>query len=188
MRSLRRHAPDQRGRGSTADAIALVRALRVVVSHEAVEGPLQSRAVGEVAAPEGHPPELLENRTLQPFDETVRPGTARFSAGVPETELTTGGIKRPLELRATVGEHTAHRPARALEVRHDDLTQERSGRPRRREPAAGRPSRTRWPASHAVICQTSLDWRASMFSSVTTPWRGWADTELAIALISASLG
>jgi hypothetical protein len=27
----------------------------------------------------------------------------------------------------------------------------------------------------------------SMFS-VTTPWRGWADTELAIALISASLG
>src|SRR2546425_2528615 len=53
MRSLRSHTPDQRGRGSTADAIALVRALRVVVPHEAVEGPLQSRAVGEVAAPEG---------------------------------------------------------------------------------------------------------------------------------------
>src|SRR5207253_10028202 len=32
-----------------------------------------------------------------------------------------------------------------------------------------------------------LDWRASMFS-VTTSLRGWADTELAIALISASLG
>jgi len=32
-----------------------------------------------------------------------------------------------------------------------------------------------------------LDWRASMFS-VTTSLRGWADTELAIARISASLG
>src|SRR6266403_2192388 len=96
MRSLRSHTPDQRSRGSTADAIALVRALRVVVAHEAVEGPLQSRAVGEVAAPERHPPELLENRTLQPFDETVRPSMARFSAGMPETELTTGGIKRPV--------------------------------------------------------------------------------------------
>ena len=127
MRSLRRHAPDQRGRGSTADTIALVRALRVVVPHEAVEGSLQSRAVGEVAAPERHPPEFLENRTLQPLDETVRPGMARFSAGVPETELTTGGIKGSLELRATVGEHTAHRPARALEVRDDDLAQERGG-------------------------------------------------------------
>src|SRR5438067_6449814 len=101
MRSLRSHTPDERGRGSAADAIGLVRALCVVVPHEAVEGPLQSRAVGEVAAPEGHPPELLENRTLQPFDETVRPGMARFSAGVPETELTTGGIKGSLELRAT---------------------------------------------------------------------------------------
>src|SRR5437764_5477721 len=112
MRSLRSHTPDERGRGSTADAIALVRALCVVVPHEAVEGPLQSRAVGEVAAPEGHTPELLENRTLQPFGETVRPGMARSGAGVPETELTTGGIKGSLELRATVGE-----PARALEGR-----------------------------------------------------------------------
>src|SRR2546425_8845480 len=142
MRSrLRRHAPDQSGRGSTADAITFVRARRVVVPHEAVEGPLQSRAVGEVAAPEGHPPELLENRTLQPFDETVRPGMARFSAGVPETELTTGGIKRPLELRATVGENTAHRPARALEVRDDDLAQERGG---------GRGVVSRQQASHPV--------------------------------------
>jgi hypothetical protein len=72
MRSLRRrHAPEERGRGATAEAVPLVRPLRVVVAHEAVVGPLQGRAVGEVAAPERHPPVLLENGALQPFDEAV---------------------------------------------------------------------------------------------------------------------
>ena len=42
MRSLRRrHAPDERGRGTTADAVALVGPLMVVVADEAVEGTLQ---------------------------------------------------------------------------------------------------------------------------------------------------
>src|SRR5262245_47880898 len=91
MRSLRRHhAPEERGRGAAADAVPLVRPLRVVVAHEAVEGPLQGRAAGEVAAPERHPPVLLENGALQPFDEAVGPGMARFRARVPEAELATG--------------------------------------------------------------------------------------------------
>ena len=78
MRSRRhRHAPDERGRGSTADAVALVRPLGVVVAHEAIEGALQSRAAREVASPEHHAPELLEDRALQPFDEAVGPGMAR---------------------------------------------------------------------------------------------------------------
>src|SRR5438067_694190 len=128
MRSPRwRHAPDQRGRRSSADAIALVRALGGVVPHEAVESALQRRATGEVAATEGHPPELLENRALQAFDEAVGPGMAGFRARVPETELATGDIKRALELGAAIGEDTAHWPPRALVVRHEDVVQERGG-------------------------------------------------------------
>src|SRR5207244_8455243 len=69
MTSRRHHAPDKSGRGSTANAIALVRALGVVVAHEAVEGPLQGHATGEVVPTEGHTPVLLENRALQPFDK-----------------------------------------------------------------------------------------------------------------------
>src|SRR5256885_13228462 len=73
MTSRRHHAPDKSGRGSTANAIALVRALGVVVAHEAVEGPLQGHATGEVVPTEGHTPVLLENRALQPFDKAVGP-------------------------------------------------------------------------------------------------------------------
>src|SRR4030095_3846520 len=123
----RRHTPDERGRGSTADAVALVRSLGVVIVHEAVEGALQGRAAGEVAAPEHHAPELLEDRALQPFDEAVGPGMAGFRTGVPKAELATGDIKGPLEFRPAVGEHTPHRPAGTLEVGHDDLAQERGG-------------------------------------------------------------
>src|SRR5882672_11933022 len=92
-----RHAPDERGRGSTAHAVALVRPLGVVVVHEAVEGALQGRAAREVASPKHHAPELLEDCALQPFDEAVGPGMAGFRAGVPEAELATDDIKGALE-------------------------------------------------------------------------------------------
>src|SRR5882724_7603241 len=127
MTSRCRHAPDQRGRSSTANAIALVRPLGVVVPHEAIEGPLQGRPRREVAAPEHHPPVLLENRTLQAFDEAVGPGVARFGARVPEAELAAGRIKRPLELGAAIREDAMHRPPGAPVVRDNDLAQERGG-------------------------------------------------------------
>src|SRR6266481_2795720 len=98
MTLLRRHSPDERGRGSTTHTIALVRALGVVVAHEVVESSLQGRTVGEVAAAERHTPELLEDRALQPFDEAVGPRMAGFRARVPHAELATGRIKRSLEL------------------------------------------------------------------------------------------
>src|SRR4029453_13600956 len=128
MKSLRRrHTPDERGRGSTADAVALVRSLGVVVVHEAIEGALQGRAAREVAAPELHAPELLEDRALQPFEEAVGPGMTGFRARVPQAQFSTGDIKGALEFRSAVGEHAPHRPAGALEVGHDDLAQERGG-------------------------------------------------------------
>src|SRR4029079_13603312 len=130
MRSLsRRHAPDERAWGTTADAVALVRPLGVVVAHKAVEGVLQSRAAREVAAPEHHAPELLEDRALQPFDEAVCPGMAGFRAGVSQAEIVARDIKGPLELGATIGGQTPHRPARALEVWQDDLAQGRAPPP-----------------------------------------------------------
>src|SRR5262252_10154562 len=98
-----------------------MRALGVVVAHEAVEGPLQRRARREVAAPEGHAPELLENRALEALNKPVGPGVTRFGASVPQAEVATGDIKGALELRAAIGEHPAHRAARLSEVRHDHL-------------------------------------------------------------------
>src|SRR5438093_9817738 len=127
MPSRSRTAPAQRSRSSTAAAIALLRALGVVVPHEAIEGPFQRRARGEVAAPEYHAPVLLENRALQAFDEAVGPSVARFGARVPEAELAAGRLKRPLELGSTIREDAAHRPPGAPVVRDDDLTQERRG-------------------------------------------------------------
>jgi hypothetical protein len=105
MSSLRgRHAPDERGRRSSADAIALVGALGVVVADEAVKSPLQSCPSGEVATTEDDPPQLLENRALQALDEAVGPRMARFGAPVAETEVAAGDIKRSLELGAAIGE------------------------------------------------------------------------------------
>src|SRR5215831_15901743 len=128
MRSLRRRrAPDECGRGATADAVALMRPLGVVVMHEAIKGALQGRAAREVASPEHHAPEFLEDRALQPFDEAVGPGVARFGPRVPQAEFATGDIKLPLELGAAIGQHAPHRPARPLEMRYDDLAQERGG-------------------------------------------------------------
>src|ERR1043166_8522919 len=95
MSSPRDHAPDERGRCATAEAIALMRPLGVVVPHEAVEGSLQRLARREVAPPEGHAPELLEDRALQALDEAIGPGVPRFGPCVPQAELVTGDIKRP---------------------------------------------------------------------------------------------
>src|SRR2546428_10689997 len=107
MTSLRRHTSDERGRGSTPHAIALMRTLGVVVAHEVGEGALQGRPVGEVAATEDHTPELLENRALLPFDEAVGPGIPRFGARVPDAALATSRIQRALELRPTIVDDAA---------------------------------------------------------------------------------
>src|SRR5216110_1979836 len=125
MTSRRHHAPDKSGRGSTANAIALVRALGVVVAHEAVEGPLQGHATGEVVPTEGHTPVLLENRALQPFDKAVGPGMARFGARVTNPELATRLIEGAFEFGPTIGQHAADLPAGPLIVRHHDVAQKR---------------------------------------------------------------
>ena len=104
MNSPRRRAPDQCGGRAPAHTIALMRTLGVVVAHEAIELPLQGRPTGEVSSSEHHAPEFLKTRALQPFDKPVGPGMARFRPRVPEAQLATGDIKRPLELRAPVGE------------------------------------------------------------------------------------
>src|SRR5437773_10968041 len=109
MTSRRHHAPDKSGRGSTANAIALVRALGVVVAHEAVEGPLQGHATGEVVPTEGHTPVLLENRALQPFEKAVGPGMRRVGSRVPCAEPEAARIERPLRLVPAIGEEPAHR-------------------------------------------------------------------------------
>src|SRR2546427_2412458 len=120
MRLLRRrHAPDERGRGSIANAVALVWPLGVVVAHEAVEGALQARTAREVASPQHHAPELLEDRALQPFDEAVGPGMAAFRPGTAEAERATGDLTGALEFGFAVGKHVRQRPAGPLESRQN---------------------------------------------------------------------
>src|SRR5262245_10835661 len=96
-------APDQRGGRTAAEAIALMGALGVVIAHEAVKGSLQRRARREVAPPEGHAPELLQNRALQALAEAVGPGLAGFGPRVLQAGTPTGDIKGALEIRTAVG-------------------------------------------------------------------------------------
>jgi hypothetical protein len=70
---------------------------------------------------------------------------------VAEAQLSTGHLKRTLELRAAVGKHPAH-PAGALEVSHDDLAQEGGGGCGVVGCRAASPYEV--AASQAVICQT----------------------------------
>ncbi len=120
MRS-RLGGPPKQGRWCLpAEAIALMRAVMVVVSHERVQGALQRPPAGEVAAAEGHPPVFLEDRPLQPLHEAVGPGMPGLGPRVPDPELATGLIEGPLELRAAVGEHALDRPAGPAVVWHLD--------------------------------------------------------------------
>jgi hypothetical protein len=63
-----------RGRRATAGAVAVVGPVVVVEAQEAVEGALELREMGEVAAAELHTPVLVEDRALQALDEAVGPG------------------------------------------------------------------------------------------------------------------
>src|SRR4030081_2150188 len=70
-------APEERGGGAAAEAVPLVRPLVIVGLHERLETALQGCATGEVAAAKGHAPMFLQDRALEPFDETVGPGIPR---------------------------------------------------------------------------------------------------------------
>src|SRR2546428_12982705 len=110
-----------------AEPVALMRALVVVVAHELSERPLQRRATGEVSAPEGDAPVLLQDRALQALDEAVGPGMTRLRAGVAQAELPTGLIEGSVELGAPVGQDAPQGPARPAKERPEDVAQERGG-------------------------------------------------------------
>lgn len=71
-----------RARGSALQPIAAVRALGVVEAQIPLALPLQLPRLREVRPAEHHPPELGENRSLQPLDEPIRPRVARQRAAV----------------------------------------------------------------------------------------------------------
>ena len=80
MRSSPRGAPEERGWGAAADAIALMRPFVVVGLHEGLEAVLQGRPAGEVTAAKGHAPVFLQDRGLEAFDKAVSPGVPRLGA------------------------------------------------------------------------------------------------------------
>src|SRR5919106_5329090 len=90
--------PDERRGRPTAEPVALVRSLIVVVAHELCERSLQRRPPGEVAAPERDAPVLLQDRALQALHEAVGPRMPRLGARVAQAELPTGLIEGPFEL------------------------------------------------------------------------------------------
>ena len=78
----RHGAVEERGRGPAPAPVAMVRALVVVEAQELLQGLIQLGAAREVAPPEAHPPVLLEERPLEPFDKAIGPGMAGLGAGV----------------------------------------------------------------------------------------------------------
>jgi len=64
-----------------------MRTVVVVEAQEAVEGALELRELGEVAASELHAPVLVEDRALQSLHEAVGPGMAGLGPRVTEAEL-----------------------------------------------------------------------------------------------------
>src|SRR3979411_387141 len=106
-------APEERGRGTAADAIALVGPLVIVGLHERLETPLQGRPTGEVAATKGHAPMFLQDRALEPFDEAVGPGMPRLRPGMAQAQGAAGVIERAFELGGAAGGRAGQPPAGA---------------------------------------------------------------------------
>ena len=83
----------------------------VVKGDEALEGAVHGGGGSEITAPEGDSPVLVEDGSLEPFDEAVGPAVARLGAGVVDAELGAGGVEEALELAAMIGEDTFELPA-----------------------------------------------------------------------------
>jgi hypothetical protein len=74
-------------------AIAVVRPLPVVEAHEALEGAIKRRPVGEVDPAEGHPPVFVQDDgLLKPLDEAVGPGVPGLGLGVAEAAGDVGSL------------------------------------------------------------------------------------------------
>src|SRR5258705_2949585 len=122
MTSCASGAPEERGWGTAADAIALVAPLVIGGRHERLETPLQGRPTGEVAATKGDAPMFLQDRALEPFDEAVGPGMPRLRPGMAQSQGAAGLIERAFELGAAVGEHATQPPAGSAVKRYHDPT------------------------------------------------------------------
>src|SRR3989442_6145352 len=125
MSSVVDRAPDERGRGATAHSVALMGTVLVVVAHEGVQRALEREAAREVPTAKDHAPVLLQDGALQPLDEAVGPGMARFGARVTNPERATRLIEGAFEFGATIGQYAADLPAGTLIVRHHDVAQKR---------------------------------------------------------------
>ena len=79
----------------------------VVEGQEALEGAIDGGCRCEVAAPEGDPPVLVEDGSLETLDEAVGPAVTRFSARVMDAELRADGVEQAFELASVVGEGPA---------------------------------------------------------------------------------
>jgi len=99
----------------------------VVEADEAVEGALELREAGEVAAAELHAPVLVEDRALQALHEAVGPGVAGLRLGVADAELLAGLRKGAGKLAAAIRQHALERPAGLAVERDEDLAQETGG-------------------------------------------------------------
>jgi hypothetical protein len=100
---------DDRRRRVAAEAIAVVRPLKVVEAHEALEGAMKRSLAGEVGPAEGHAPVLMRDRLLKSLDEAIGPGMPRLGARVADAAGHADLIEGPLELVAAIGEHPLDR-------------------------------------------------------------------------------
>jgi hypothetical protein len=65
----------------------------VVILEEALQGAFELATGGEVSTPEGDPPVLVEDRTLQTLHESVGPSVSGTGACVANLQTVTGCIE-----------------------------------------------------------------------------------------------
>src|SRR2546427_13285872 len=102
--SDRLRAVDDRARRAPADAIAMVRPLKVVEAQEVLERAVQGGPAGEVGPAKDHAPVLVQDRLLQPLDEAIGPRVPGLGPCVADAAGDADLIEGPFELVAAVGE------------------------------------------------------------------------------------
>jgi len=104
-----------------------VRSLVVIEPKIPVERVLKLPSTREVATAERHAPVLVEDGSLKPFDEPVRPGMPRLRARVGDAERAARLVEDAAILAPAIGEDAFDRPSCLPVERLDGVSEEGRG-------------------------------------------------------------
>lgn len=84
--------------------------MEVVELKERNERGVQLMSAAELASAKDNPPVLVQDGSLQAFDESVDPRMSWLGSGVTNVEFLAGFVEVGLELAFSIRQHTAHFP------------------------------------------------------------------------------